>query len=180
MSVGGHAMDAAFDEPRFKDDDAARAYLETLHWPNGPVCPHCGERERVTRLQGKAHRPGVVQCNNCRRQFTVTVGTVMERSKIALHKWVLAMFLMCASKKGMSASADRVCRREARGRRSRHGASIALLWSAKLGRCCPRGAGGRGEFWGKHRRSVSRSSSEISTIPDGRPSSSNSRTPIRR
>jgi transposase-like protein len=95
-------MDATFDEPRFKDDDAARAYLEALYWPDGPVCPHCGERERVTRLQGKSHRPGLVQCYNCHGQFTVTVGTVMERSKVPLHKWVLAMYLLCASKKGMS------------------------------------------------------------------------------
>src|SRR3954469_24519143 len=54
-------MIADLDQPMFKDDDAARAYLEAVHWPNGPVCPHCGERERVTRLQGQKHRPGVVQ-----------------------------------------------------------------------------------------------------------------------
>ena len=96
-------MHADLDAPMFKDDDKARAYLESIHWPSGPVCPHCGERERVTRLEGSAHRPGVVQCNGCRQQFTVTVGTVMERSKIPLHKWVLAMHLLCASKKGMSA-----------------------------------------------------------------------------
>jgi transposase-like protein len=96
-------MLADLDQPMFKDDDAARAYLESVHWPDGPICPHCGERERVTRLHGKAHRAGVVQCNNCREQFTVTIGTVMERSKIPLHKWVLAMHLLCASKKGMSA-----------------------------------------------------------------------------
>src|SRR3954452_5570697 len=96
-------MIADLDQPMFKDDDAARAYLETVHWPSGPACPHCGERERVTRLQGQKHRPGVVQCNNCREQFTVTVGTVMERSKVPLHKWVLAMHLLSASKKGMSA-----------------------------------------------------------------------------
>jgi transposase-like protein len=96
-------MLADLDQPKFKDDDAARAYLESVHWPDGPICPHCGERERVTRLHGKAHRAGVVQCNNCREQFTVTIGTVMERSKIPLHKWVLAMHLLCASKKGMSA-----------------------------------------------------------------------------
>ena len=96
-------MLADLDQPKFKDDDAARAYLESVHWPDGPICPHCGERERVTRLHGKAHRAGVVQCNNCREQFTVTIGTVMERSRIPLHKWVLAMHLLSASKKGMSA-----------------------------------------------------------------------------
>ncbi len=88
---------------KFTDDDAAREHLESIHWPNGPVCPHCGEAENVTRLSGDAHRPGVVQCNSCRQQFTVTVGTVLERSKIPLHKWVYAMHLLCSSKKGMSA-----------------------------------------------------------------------------
>ncbi len=95
-------MTCDLTRPIFTDDDAAREYLEGLHWPDGPVCRHCGERERVTRLGGGAHRAGVVQCNACRQQFTVTVGTVMERSKIPLHKWVLAMHLLCASKKGMS------------------------------------------------------------------------------
>src|SRR5690242_13449469 len=88
--------------PIFTDDDKAREYIEALHWPDGPVCPHCGERERVTRLKGEAHRAGLVQCNSCREQFTVTLGTVMERSKIPLRKWVLAMHLLCSSKKGMS------------------------------------------------------------------------------
>lgn len=95
-------MPCDLTRPIFTDDDAAREYLEGLHWPDGPVCRHCGERERVTRLEGEAHRAGVVQCNACRQQFTVTVGTVMERSKIPLHKWVLAMHLLCASEKGMS------------------------------------------------------------------------------
>jgi transposase-like protein len=96
-------MLADLDNPMFTDDDAARAYLEAVHWPDGPICPHCRERKRVTRLHGGAHRAGVVQCNACRKQFTVTIGTVMERSKVPLHKWVLAMHLLCASKKGMSA-----------------------------------------------------------------------------
>ena len=87
---------------KFTDDDAAREHLESIHWLNGPICPHCGEAENVTRLHGEAHRPGVVQCNSCREQFTVTVGTVLERSKIALHKWVYAMHLLCSSKKGFS------------------------------------------------------------------------------
>ncbi len=89
-------------EPRFQNADKAREYLEALHWPHGPVCPHCGSKD-ATRLEGKAHRAGVVQCNHCRQQFTVTVGTVFERSKVPLNKWLLATHLMCASKKGMSA-----------------------------------------------------------------------------
>ena len=74
-------------------------------WPNGPFCPHCGNADpkTITHLEGKAHRPGVYQCNACREQFTVTVGTVFERSKIALNVWLYATHLLCSSKKGMSA-----------------------------------------------------------------------------
>src|SRR3954470_4543054 len=84
------------------DETAARAYLEGIRWPQGPVCPHCGGADRQSRLEGKAHRPGLLFCGHCRAQYTVTVGTVFEDSKIALHKWVLATHLLCASKKGMS------------------------------------------------------------------------------
>ena len=90
-------------EPRFQNADKAREYLEALHWPHGPVCPHCGSGDDQTRLEGKKHRAGLVQCNKCRQQYTVTVGTVFERSKVPLNKWLLATHLMCASKKGMSA-----------------------------------------------------------------------------
>jgi transposase-like protein len=88
--------------PMFHDDDAARAHLEGLRWPNGPVCPHCGSVVGIKRLEGKSHRAGLHQCNACREHFTVTVGTVMERSHISLAKWVLGFHLMAASKKGMS------------------------------------------------------------------------------
>lgn len=88
--------------PIYCDPDKARAHLEEQLWPNGPVCPHCGSQD-ATALDGKAHRKGLYQCNSCREQFSVTVGTVFERSKIGLHKWVLATHLMAASKKGMSA-----------------------------------------------------------------------------
>ena len=91
-----------FNEPRYKDPEAARQYLESVRWPNGPVCPHCGAFDRISKLQGKAHRPGVYDCGHCRDQFTVTVGTVFERSKISLDKWLLAASLMAASKKGIS------------------------------------------------------------------------------
>lgn len=90
-------------DPIFTDTEEARQHLEALNWPNGPVCPHCGERERVKRLQGKSHRPGLVQCNACAKNFTVTVGTVFERSKVPLNQWLLATYLLCSSKKGMSA-----------------------------------------------------------------------------
>lgn len=92
-----------FDQPRFTNADAARAHLESVRWPKGPVCPHCGAVDRITTLQGKSHRPGLYECGHCRDQFTVTVGTVFERSKVPLHKWLLAATLFASSKKGMSA-----------------------------------------------------------------------------
>lgn len=93
---------ALYTEARFHDEEAARAHLESIRWPNGPVCVHCGGTERNTLLKGKSHRPGLYTCGDCRKPFTVTVGTVFERSKIPLHKWLLAMQLVCSSKKGMS------------------------------------------------------------------------------
>jgi transposase-like protein len=88
--------------PIFHDEDVARAFMEEVRWPNGPNCPHCGS-VKVGRLEGEAHRKGLLQCYDCHGQFSVTVATVFERSHIPLHKWVLANFLMNASKKGMSA-----------------------------------------------------------------------------
>ena len=90
--------------PIYNDDDAARVHLETLLWPEGPICPRCGVNgDRITKLMGKSTRPGVYKCKDCRKPFSVTVGTVMERSHIRLAKWVLAAQLMASSKKGMSA-----------------------------------------------------------------------------
>lgn len=88
--------------PIFSDAIEARKWLERQRWPDGPYCPHCGEAENTTPLYGKSHRPGLHQCNSCRKQFSVTVGTVFERSKVPLHKWLLATFLLCSSKKGIS------------------------------------------------------------------------------
>lgn len=89
--------------PIFHDEDAARAHLEAQRWPTGPVCPHCGVIDQATRLAGESHRAGLLECRACRRQFSVTVGTVFERSHVPLHKWVLATHLITSSKKGMSA-----------------------------------------------------------------------------
>ena len=90
--------------PIFHDNDKARVHLEALLWPDGPVCPRCGVTgDRITKLKGKSTRPGVYKCKDCRKPFSVTVGTVMERSKVPLCKWVLAAQLMASSKKGMSA-----------------------------------------------------------------------------
>lgn len=89
--------------PIFADAEKAREHLERVNWPEGPFCPHCGETENVRRLKGKSHRAGLIQCNSCLKNFTVTVGTVFERSKVPLNKWMLATYLLSSSKKGMSA-----------------------------------------------------------------------------
>jgi transposase-like protein len=88
----------------FQDEAKARAWLEAHLWPNGPVCPHCGVENEATLIEGekRAHRDGLYMCNACRKQFTVTVGTIFERSHVPLNKWLYATFLLCASKKGIS------------------------------------------------------------------------------
>lgn len=87
----------------FHDEDKAREHFEKLGWPDGPFCPHCGETEKVYRIHGKSHRPGLVHCNACDGAFTITTGSVMESSHIPLTKWALGFHLMAASKKGVSA-----------------------------------------------------------------------------
>lgn len=95
--------EAILNRPEVKSETIARAWLEGVRWPNGPVCPHCGSiSPDHYKLEGKAHRPGLYKCKDCREQFTVTVGTVFERSKVQLHVWLQAMHLMCSSKKGIS------------------------------------------------------------------------------
>ncbi|HEX9932503.1 MAG TPA: IS1595 family transposase, partial [Allosphingosinicella sp.] len=90
-------------DPLYSDPELARKHLERLHWPDGPVCPRCGSLDGITKLQGKSTRPGVHKCNSCAKPFTVTVGTIMEDSKIPLNKWLLAFALYTGSKKGFSA-----------------------------------------------------------------------------
>jgi transposase-like protein len=95
----------------YSDEDKARELLERLRWPNGPVCPHCkndGKGKPISKLTPKASsksavRKGVYFCGACRQQFTVTVKTVFEGSHIPINKWLMAMFLISSSKKGMSA-----------------------------------------------------------------------------
>ena len=97
------------DNPVFQDAEAAREFLESLLWPDGPVCPHCGLIGCSNQFHGKGgakgtkHRAGVWKCKGCEKQFTVTVGTVFERSHIPLNKWLLILHLMVCSKKGVSA-----------------------------------------------------------------------------
>jgi hypothetical protein len=91
-------------DPIFTDENAARAHFEAIRWPGGVIlCPHCGVVGQNTRVMGKSHRPGLIQCNACQKPFTVTVGTVMESTHVPLHKWALGFHLMASSKKGVSA-----------------------------------------------------------------------------
>src|ERR1041385_8607919 len=88
----------------YHDETAAREHLEALLWKHGPQCPRCGVLDdRITKLQGKSTRPGVYKCKDCRKPFTVTVGTVMESSHIPFSKWVMAADFMANAKKSMSA-----------------------------------------------------------------------------
>lgn len=109
-------MAKSLTDPIFTNEEKAREHLEAQRWPDGAVCPHCGVvgDAHVTAIRGAVSRPsaanpegverkGLYQCNECRKQFTVTVGTVFERSKVPLNKWLLATYLLTSSKKGMSA-----------------------------------------------------------------------------
>jgi len=94
---------AAIDVGRLTEDEA-RVILENIRWPNSIACPHCGGLS-ITRLNSQSDktRDGVIQCNDCRKQFTVTVGTIMQGSHITLRQWVQAFYSMCSHKKGVSA-----------------------------------------------------------------------------
>jgi len=100
-------MTAVFQDPMFYDEDKAREALEAVRWPDGPICPHCGnsDQEKLAKIEGQkqSHRPGLYYCNECKGQFTVTVGTVFERSKVPLTKWWMAAHLMNSGKNGVSA-----------------------------------------------------------------------------
>ena len=94
-------MTVDLTHPKFHNEEAAREHLETVRWPSGANCPHCGSVS-VTRMQGEKHRPGAWNCRDCRKQFSVTVGSVFERSHVPLHKWVMGTHLLTSSKKGIS------------------------------------------------------------------------------
>jgi transposase-like protein len=95
---------SAFDDPRFNDESAAFAYVESKLWPHGPICPHCGnaDSKRIRKMQGNATRLGLYNCNECKGQFTVRQGTIFESSHLPLGLWLQVIHLMCASKKGVS------------------------------------------------------------------------------
>jgi transposase-like protein len=87
-----------------QNEAAAIAWVEARVWPNGPVCPHCGGFDRIGKMGGKATRIGLWKCYQCRKQFTVKVGTVFEDSHVPMNLWLQAMYLLCSSKKGISSN----------------------------------------------------------------------------
>src|SRR5580658_6327509 len=97
-------MPSILSAPQFHDEQAAYDYVESYLWPSGPVCPHCGncDQKRIRKLAGKSTRIGVRKCNECRKPFTVKVGTIFEDSHIPMTVWLQAIHLMCSSKKGVS------------------------------------------------------------------------------
>jgi transposase-like protein len=97
-------MPSVLSAPHFHDEAAALAFIEARLWPNGPVCPHCGEAARVGRINAKGFKIGMCKCYACRKKFSVTNKTVMESSHIPLHVWLQGMHIMCTSKKGFSAN----------------------------------------------------------------------------
>jgi transposase-like protein len=96
--------ESIISQAHFQNEEAAYAYVEACLWPNGPVCPHCGATHRISKMQGKATRTGLYKCYVCRKQFTVKIGTIFEDSHISMYKWVQAIYLVCASKKGISSN----------------------------------------------------------------------------
>ncbi|MEX0961114.1 MAG: IS1595 family transposase [Burkholderiales bacterium] len=88
--------------PYFHDEQAAYEFVEAKLWPRGPVCPHCGGVERNSKMGGKSTRIGTYKCYDCRKPFTVKIGTIFEASHIPMHKWLQAIFLISSSKKGIS------------------------------------------------------------------------------
>lgn len=98
---------AVFQSPIFQDEEKAREALEAVRWPDGPICPHCGnsDPDRIGKVEGvkRSHRAGLYYCNECKSQFTVTVGTVFERSKVPLTKWWMAAHMFSSGKNGVSA-----------------------------------------------------------------------------
>ena len=89
---------------QFQNEEAAFAYVEAALWPEGPVCPHCGGFERISKMQGKSTRVGLYKCYQCRKPFTVRMKTIFEFSHIQLHLWLQAIHLLCSSKKGISSN----------------------------------------------------------------------------
>jgi transposase-like protein len=90
--------------PQFHNEESAYEFVEAMLWPDGPVCPHCGCVENIGKLKGKSTRPGLYKCYNCRKPFTVKIGTIFEDSHVPLRLWLQAIYLISSSKKGFSAN----------------------------------------------------------------------------
>ncbi|HEX5183528.1 MAG TPA: IS1595 family transposase [Allosphingosinicella sp.] len=97
-------MAAALSAPHFHDEEAAYRYVEARLWPQGPVCPHCGGFDRIGKMGGKSTRIGTYKCYQCRKPFTVKIGTIFEASHVPLNVWLQAMYLIAGSKKGISSN----------------------------------------------------------------------------
>lgn len=97
-------MSSVLSDKHFHDEASAYAWVEARVWPEGPVCPHCGGVDRISKMQGKSTRIGTYKCYQCRKPFTVKVGTVFEASHVPMNIWLQAMFLLTSSKKGISSN----------------------------------------------------------------------------
>ena len=95
-------MASRISRPYLHSEEKAFAYVERHLWPNGPICPHCGGVERIGKMEGKTTRLGLYKCYQCRKPFTVRMGTIFESSHVPLHIWLQAMYLVAGSKKGIS------------------------------------------------------------------------------
>ena len=95
-------MQSALNRPELCNEHAAIAYVESRLWPDGAICPHCGSIGEATKLKGKTTRSGLWKCRACRKPFTVRMGTVFELSHVPMHIWLQAIYLICASKKGIA------------------------------------------------------------------------------
>jgi transposase-like protein len=100
----GFVMKSVLSDKHFHNEEAAYAFVEARVWPNGPVCPHCGGVERISKMGGKSTRIGAYKCYLCRKPFTVKIGTIFEASHVPMRHWLQAMLLMFSSKKGISSN----------------------------------------------------------------------------
>ena len=95
---------SVLSEKQFHDEAAAYRFVEARIWPEGPTCPHCGGVERIGKMKGKSTRIGTYKCYQCRKPFTVKIGTIFEGSHVKMHLWLQAIYLMASSKKGVSSN----------------------------------------------------------------------------
>src|SRR5208282_2883880 len=95
-------MKSTISDKCFHSEETAYAWVEKLLWPTGPICPHCGGFDRISKMGGKSTRIGTYKCYQCRKPFTVKVGTIFEASHVPLRQWLQVMYLIASSKKGIS------------------------------------------------------------------------------